>query len=64
MSVLFYQAELKKYKNAARELAWQWFFPAKTLIFVAEKNGDVYLHSLEIAPSFLRITKTKSRSHF
>ncbi len=26
----------KKYKNAARELAWQWLFPAKTLTVVPE----------------------------
>jgi integron integrase len=26
----------KKYKNAAKELVWQWFFPAKTLTFVPE----------------------------
>ena len=26
----------KKYKNAAKELPWQWFFPAKTLTFVPE----------------------------
>jgi len=28
----------KKYKNAAKELAWQWFFPAKTLTFVPDKR--------------------------
>ena len=28
-----------KYKNAARELIWQWFFPAKHLTTV-EKNGE------------------------
>jgi len=28
----------KKYKNAAREICWQWFFPAKTLTFVPEEN--------------------------
>jgi integron integrase len=28
----------KKYKNAPRELIWQWFFPAKELTFVAETN--------------------------
>ncbi len=28
-----------KYKNAARELVWQWFFPAKQLTTV-EKNGE------------------------
>jgi hypothetical protein len=26
----------KKYKTAAKEFAWQWFFPAKTLTFVQE----------------------------
>lgn len=26
----------QKYKNAAKELPWQWFFPAKTLTLVAE----------------------------
>jgi integron integrase len=28
----------KKYKNAAKELVWQWFFPAKTLTFDPETN--------------------------
>ena len=28
----------KKYKNAAKELPWQWFFPAKTLTFVPEEK--------------------------
>jgi integron integrase len=28
----------KKYKNAARELVWQWFLPAKTLTFIPETN--------------------------
>ncbi len=28
----------KKYKNAPRELIWQWFFPAKELTFVPETN--------------------------
>ncbi len=28
----------EKYKNAPRELIWQWFFPAKTLTFIAETN--------------------------
>jgi hypothetical protein len=27
-----------KYKNCARELIWQWFFPAKTLTFTSEKK--------------------------
>ena len=28
----------KKYKNAARELTWQWFFPAKGLTVVSDTN--------------------------
>lgn len=28
----------KKYKNAAKEFVWQWFFPAKTLTFVPDEN--------------------------
>ncbi|MDM8546092.1 integron integrase [Candidatus Venteria ishoeyi] len=28
----------KKYQNAAKEFAWQWFFPAKTLTYVTEHN--------------------------
>jgi len=28
----------KKYKNAAKELSWQWFFPAKTLTFVSDAD--------------------------
>jgi len=28
----------KKYKNAPKELIWQWFFPARELTFVSEAN--------------------------
>jgi len=28
----------KKYKNAPKELIWQWFFPARELTFVSETN--------------------------
>jgi integron integrase len=28
----------KKYRNAAREFSWQWFFPAKNLTFLPEKG--------------------------
>ncbi len=28
----------KKYKNAPKELTWQWFFPAKELTFVSDVN--------------------------
>jgi len=28
----------KKYKNAAKEFIWQWFFPQKTMTLVAVAN--------------------------
>jgi hypothetical protein len=31
----------RKYKNAARKLEWQWFFPAKTLTFVPDKDDYI-----------------------
>jgi len=39
-----------KYKNAARELSWQWFFPAKILTFVPEEKGyrRYHLHETHI----------------
>jgi integron integrase len=39
----------KKYKNAARELTWQWFFPAKGLTVVAESNERRRYHIHESA---------------
>ena len=46
----------KKYKNAARELVWQWFFPAKTLTFVADKNEyrRYYLHKTHVQKAIKR----------
>lgn len=40
----------KKYKNAAKELAWQWFFPGKTLTFIAESKEyrRYYLHHTHV----------------
>ena len=40
----------KKYKNAAKELIWQWFFPAKTLTFVPESRElrRYHLHETHI----------------
>ncbi len=32
----------KKYKNAARELTWQWFFPAKELTVVPGRKERKY----------------------
>ena len=40
----------KKYKNAAKEFRWQWFFPAKQLTYV-EKTGErrrYHLHETHV----------------
>ena len=36
----------KKYKNAAKEFAWQWFFPAKQLTYIekADECRRYHLH--------------------
>jgi integron integrase len=46
----------KKYKNAAKEIAWQWFFPAKTLTFVADQNEyrRSYLHKTHVQKAIKR----------
>ena len=36
--VFLYGQLEKKYKNAAKELVWQWFFPAKTLTLVPARG--------------------------
>jgi len=40
----------EKYKNAARELAWQWIFPAKTLTLVpdTQKYQRYHLHETHV----------------
>lgn len=40
----------KKYKNAARDLAWQWFFPGKNLTFVsdAQEHRRYHLHPTHV----------------
>ena len=40
----------KKYPNAARELPWQWLFPAKTLTYVPEtsENRRYHLHESHV----------------
>ncbi len=50
----------KKYKNAARELVWQWFFPAKTLTFVADKREyrRYYLHKTHVQKAIKRAVNT------
>ncbi|MEA3466185.1 MAG: tyrosine-type recombinase/integrase, partial [Thermodesulfobacteriota bacterium] len=39
-----------KYQNAAKELPWQWFFPARTLTFVAEagEHRRYHLHDSHV----------------
>jgi integron integrase len=40
----------KKYKSAAKELPWQWFFPARTLTFVPEdaEHRRYHLHESHV----------------
>jgi integron integrase len=46
----------KKYKNAARELVWQWFFPAKTLTIVPEtkERKRYHLHDSHVQKAIKR----------
>ncbi len=48
-SVFLYGLLEKKYRNAARELVWQWFFPAKNLTFVPNHNERRRYHIHETA---------------
>jgi integrase len=49
----------KKYNNAARELSWQWFFPAKTLTFVDNENAyrRYHLHDSHLQKAIKRAVK-------
>ncbi len=51
----------EKYKNAGKELSWQWFFPAKTLTFVSETKvyKRYHLHDTHLQKA---ITKEGVRS--
>ena len=52
----------KKYKNAAKELVWQWFFPAKTLTFVTDINEyrRYHLHKSHVQKAIRRaVNKAK-----
>ncbi len=62
----------RKYKNAAREFVWQWFFPAPTLTYI-EKAGEYrryHLHrtlvqkAIKRAVDKARITKRASAHTF
>ncbi len=49
----------EKYKNAATELAWQWFFPAKTLTFVSDEKAyrRYHLHDTQLQKSIRSAVK-------
>ena len=49
----------KKYKNAAKELIWQWFFPAKTLTFVPETSEyrRYHLHERHVQKAIKRAVR-------
>ena len=52
----------KKYKNAAKEFIWQWFFPAKTLTFVpgANEYRRYHLHERHVQKAIKRaVNKAK-----
>ncbi|MFC1764068.1 integron integrase [Planctomycetota bacterium] len=58
---LFNQLEVK-YKNAAKELQWQWFFPAKTLTYVPD-TGEYrryHLHESHVRKA-LKAAKRKAQ---
>jgi hypothetical protein len=51
-----------KYKNAPKELTWQWFFPAKELTFVADFNEcrRYHLHETHVQKAIKRaVPKSK-----
>ena len=49
----------KKYKNSAKELIWQWFFPAKTLTFVPDvkEYRRYYLHETHVQKAIRRAVR-------
>jgi len=48
-----------KYKNAPKELTWQWFFPAKELTFVADSNEyrRYHLHETHVQKAIKRAVR-------
>ena len=48
-----------KYPNAAKELSWQWFFPAKILTFVETSNGykRYHLHDSHLQKAIKKAVK-------
>jgi site-specific recombinase XerD len=49
----------KKYKNAAKELVWQWFFPAKTLTMVPETKEmkRYHLHESHVQKAIKKVVR-------
>jgi integron integrase len=49
----------KKYKNAGKELVWQWFFPAKTLTLVPEARElrRYHLHETHVQKAIKRAVR-------
>ncbi len=57
--VFMFNSLEKKYKNCAKELAWQWFFPAKTLTLVPE-TGEYrryHLHESHVQKAIKRAVR-------
>jgi integrase len=49
----------KKYKNSAKELIWQWFFPAKILTFVPDEKEyrRYHLHETHVQKAIKRAVR-------
>ncbi len=50
----------KKYKNAPKELIWQWFFPARELTFIPQTNEyrRYHLHVTHVQKAIRRAVRT------
>jgi integron integrase len=57
--VFMFDSIEKKYKNAAREFRWQWFFPAKTLTVVSETKEyrRYHLHETHVQKAIKQAVK-------
>ncbi|WP_299983859.1 tyrosine-type recombinase/integrase [Desulfobacula sp.] len=49
----------KKYRNAGKELTWQWFFPARELTYVPETNESrrYHLHETHVQKAIKKAVK-------
>lgn len=62
----------RKYKNAAKEFVWQWFFPATSLTFIREQQAYKRYHvhesvvqkAIKQAVNYSRLTKRASAHSF